>query len=193
MCPKGKVQPTFHRGIWPVLSTLLGPYLQCGEILCFLDFCFIYFLFNDPPLISTGTSKPAPLTPQTSAKPTRKTDKRDTHQLFNGKFSMRLPLINRDSLRQRFIPPSKASFMPFSFTLPNLLFKSRNCKATICSNFSWSEKESQLSPRIIVSFLSPFFWYGHWDALARLRTQSLARAYSPLNINVITPSDESWA
>lgn len=110
-----------------------------------------------------------------------------------GNFPSGYLLINPDSLRQRFIPPSKASFMPFSFTLPNLLFKSRNCKATICSNFIWSEKESQLSPRIIVSFLSPFFWYGHWNALARLRTQSLARAYSPLNINVITPSDESWA
>ena len=85
--------------------------------------------------------------------------------------------------------------MPCTFTLQDLLFKSRDCKAAISSNFSGSEKESQPRPMIIVSLFS-FSFALEWapNAPVQLGTLLLARARGPLNINaVITPSDESWS
>lgn len=153
-----------------------------GQTLSFFRFvfCFIYFLFNEPSLMSTGTSKPLPLLPQPSATSTRKTAKSDARQLSSGSISMFLPLTTPDSSRQRFTPSSKAwCFVLCSFTLQDLLFKSRNCKATMCSNSSRSPKgEAVWMPGLLFLFFLSF-GVGFGVLWARF----LTRAYGPLNIN----------
>ena len=72
------------------------------------------------------------------------------------------PLITPDSPRQTFTPPSKACLMPCTFTLQDLLFKSRNCKAAISSNFSGSQKESQPRPMITIVSLFSFSFALEW-------------------------------
>ena len=62
--------------VWSGPECCWGPIPSVGRYWAFR------FLFISCSTISTGTSQPAPPLPQTSAKPTRKTAKRDCHQLF---------------------------------------------------------------------------------------------------------------
>lgn len=143
LVPRGQGSTNFPQRSLACAEHAAGTQPWGGQTLSFFRFLFyfIYFLFNEPSLMSTGTSKPLPLLPQPSATSTRKTTKRDTHQLFSGNVSMFLPLTTPDSSRQRFTPSWKAwCFVLCSFTLQDLLFKSRNCKATMCSNLRRSPK-----------------------------------------------------
>lgn len=105
---------------------------------------------------------------------------------------MFLPLTTSDSSRQRFTTSSKTCFIVVrSFILQELLFNSRNCKATICTNAGWNPKSASCTPGLLfLSFLFLFFWGGPWDAVGRLPlgTPSLTRAYGPLNINYVIES-----
>ena len=106
--------------------------------------------------MSPGASKPLP-----SAKPSRKTAKRHTGcQLFSGNVPTLLPSPIPDSSRQRFTLSSKPSFMLYNFTLQDLLFKSRNFKATVCCNSSWRPKGEPVVPQDYSLFLLFIFFWG---------------------------------
>lgn len=100
--------------------------------------------------------------------------------------------LQSDSSRQRFTTSSKTCFIVVrSFILEDLLFNSRYCKATMCTNATWSPERASCTPGLLfLSFLFLFFWGGPWDAVGRLRlrTPSLRRAYGPLDINDVIES-----
>lgn len=65
LCPEGKVQPTFQRGLAcaKYAAGTLSPAWADPELFRSL-FYFTSFLFSDPSLFSAGTSRAAPPPPQ---------------------------------------------------------------------------------------------------------------------------------
>nr|KAF6392736.1 hypothetical protein mPipKuh1_007912 [Pipistrellus kuhlii] len=141
----------------------------------------LIFWFNDPSQMSTGTSKPdfAHLYHQQS--PARKLP-RDTLVVSSsvGMFSCFL-------LPQFQILPDKGLLyhcrhvMPCKFTLQCPLFKSGDCKATICSNLSWSPKGEPAAPQNHCSHLL-FFFFGGWILGCRSPALALNTASGPLRL-----------
>lgn len=187
LCPEGRLSQSFPQcHLAPEFCW--GPILSVSRYWAF-RFLFCLFLVQRFP---TGTPQSALLCLKHQQSPPGKLPKETAISSSPVEF----PLITPDSPRRTFTPPSKACLMPCTFTLWDLLFKSRNCKAAISSNFSESQKESQPRPTITIVSLFSFSFALEWalGCLSPAWDAPSGTGRGPLNINaVITPSDESWS